>query len=116
MLMSKVSYWLRVLVKSVNKRKLEKREEDLGRSGTQEYFQRFDKTGPVGNAVKILSEFMTTDKQIVIKEFTLVRDYLINVLYGQPILPNQVNKDLAQIACKCDNKKRCRDCIDSICG
>ena len=79
-LMSKVNYWLKALTKSVNKRKWEKREEDLGRIATKEDFQRFDKSAPVRNAIKIISEFMTADKQIVMKEFTLVRDYLINAL------------------------------------
>eukprot|EP00112_Aurelia_sp_Birch-Aquarium-sp1_P005236 Seg1593.2 transcript_id=Seg1593.2/GoldUCD/mRNA.D3Y31 product="hypothetical protein" protein_id=Seg1593.2/GoldUCD/D3Y31 len=79
-LISKINYWLKSLTKSVNRRKWEKREEDLGRIATKEDFHNFEKSEPVRNAIKIISDFMTSEKQIIMKEFTLVRDYLINAL------------------------------------
>ena len=76
----RVQLWLKSLNKSLNRRKWEKRDEDLERIATPTDYVTFDQSEQVRHAIKVLSSFMGANPGLYKADYTCVRDYLLSTL------------------------------------
>ena len=77
---NRVQLWLKSLNKSLNRRKWEKRDEDLQRIATPTDYVNFDQSQQVWNAIKILSAFMGSYPSLSKQDYVCVRDFLLSTL------------------------------------